>query len=279
MVHLIKSLLLITCIFMFSSAQIQTVIIDSQSDGKVDWGNRTIIARGIGAPNPDLPDAARRAGAIRAAQMVALRTALETIKGMFLNSSTTVQNFITTHDEVSTRINGYLRGFEQKGEEKTMQDGSVEIIMEIPIDGVGGIGEALLTASLNTEKSPPMEFNEKKRKKDILFTGLIIDCRGLKVKPALSPKVYDESGREVYGSAYIEKEWAVKYGMVAYTKSVEQAAHLNRIGDKPGKIKALRVTGSNNTDIIIAKNDAADIRSTSENLKFLSQCRVVFIID
>ena len=39
-------------------AQIQPVISDAQGQGGIDWGNRFIEATGIGAPNPDLPQAA-----------------------------------------------------------------------------------------------------------------------------------------------------------------------------------------------------------------------------
>ncbi|WP_221934103.1 hypothetical protein, partial [Klebsiella pneumoniae] len=63
-------------------AQIQPVVTDNQGEGSVDWADRCIIATGIGAPNPDLPEAAQRPAAIRAAQSIALRNALETVKGI-----------------------------------------------------------------------------------------------------------------------------------------------------------------------------------------------------
>jgi hypothetical protein len=44
-------------------------------------------------------------------------------------------------------------------------------------------------------------------------------------------------------------------------------------------IKALKATGRNGTDVIISKQDAARIRSTAKNLKMLSECQVVLIID
>lgn len=259
-------------------AQIQPVVTGEDGDGSVNWEKRTIEARGIGAPNPDLPEAAQRPGAIRAAQMVALRNALETVKGIYLNSSTTVQNFMTTNDVVSTQVNGYLNNFQQKGRERYMSDGSVEVTMEIPLDGIGGIGDALLGGSLG-EKPSVTKFEGKKAKKAQVFSGLIIDCRGLKVKPALSPKVLDEDGKEIYGSAYVTKEWAVKYGIVGYAKTVEGAAKLERVGDKPGKVKAVKSSGENNTDVVIGKDDSADIRSAAKNLKFLSQCRVILVVD
>jgi hypothetical protein len=259
-------------------AQIQPVSIpDNQGTGNIDWSKRLIFITGIGAPNPDLPSAAQRPAAIRAAQQVALRNALETIKGICLNSSTTVSNYMTQSDIVSSNVNGYVNGFEQDGETKYMSDGSVEISMKIPLDGVGGLGKMLYDPSV--PQMPSVKFENTNHKKTI-FSGLIIDCRGLKVKPALSPKVLDESGREVYGSAYVSREWAIKNGMVGYSKDLANATKLiDRIGNAPGQIKALKTTGNNGTDIIISNKDANDVRSTSENLKFLSECRIVFVID
>lgn len=278
MPYLLKTFLSCFVIASCAVAQIQPVVTGENGEGSVDWGARTIVSRGIGAPNLDLPEAARRPGAIRAAQIIALRNALETVKGILLNSSTTVQNFMTTNDVVTTQVNGYLKGFEQKGREKYMSDGSVEVTMEIPLDGIGGISDFLLSNSVG-EKPSITKFQGKKAKKEAIFSGLIIDCRGFKVKPALSPKVIDEDGKEIYGSAYVTKEWAVKYGVVGYAKTVDGAAKLDRVGDKPGKIKAVKASGENTTDVVISKEDAADVRSAAKNLKFLSECRVIFVVD
>jgi|WetSurMetagenome_2_1015567.scaffolds.fasta_scaffold00130_18 hypothetical protein len=265
-----------------AAAQMQpvldTVVTDKQGDGCIDWTNRIIYAKGIGAPNPDQSEAAQRPGALRAAQMIALRNALEALKGIYLNSSTTVENFMVKSDVITSKVSGFVRGFEQKGKEKYMSDGSVELVMAIPLDGVGGIGDMLLGASIG-EKPSVTIFEGAKSKKAMVFTGLIIDCRGLNVKPALAPKILDESGKEVYGSAYVSRDWAIKYGIVGYAKDVKAAAKLDRVGKTPGQIKALKAQGDNATDVVISDTDAADVRSAAQNLKFLSECRVILVVD
>ena len=260
-------------------AQIQPVVTDNQGEGSVDWSQRFIVATGIGAPNPDLPQSAQRPAAIRAAQQIALRNALETVKGIFINSSTTVKNFMVESDIITSNVNGYVKGFEQDGRTKYMNDGSVEITMKVPIDGIGGIGEMLIGNSIG-EKPAITKFEGKKSKKQVVFTGLIVDCKGLTIKPALSPRILDETGREVYGSAYVSREWAIKQGIIGYAKNTEGAVKLvDRIGSTPGQIKALKAHGENSTDVVISNDDAADVRSVAKNLKFLSECRVVFVID
>lgn len=263
-----------------SFAQMQPVVSSAQGNGNVDWAKRSVISTGIGAPNPDLPQAAQRPAALRAAQQIALRNALETIKGIYLNSTTTVNNFMVSNDQINSSVNGFVQGFQQQGNPKYMSDGSVEVTMSIPIDGIGGIGDILLGSSVGS--TPAITAFEKTTtvSREIIFTGLIIDCKGYTVKPALSPRVLDENDREVYGSAYVSKEWAVKNGVVGYSKDVQAAAKLtDRIGSNPGQIKAKKVAGANGTDIIITNKDADDIRSASKNLKFLSECRVIFVID
>ncbi len=266
------------CASVYVAAQMQPVVSGDKGEGTVDWGSRMIVATGIGAPNPDLPEAAQRPGAIRAAQQIALRNALETVKGIYLNSSTTVENFMTASDVVTSNVSGYLKGFQQKGRTKYMSDGSVEVTMEIPLDGIGGLGETLYGDEV--DESPSMTaFAGKKSQKEVIFTGLIVDCKGLGIKPAMSPRILDQAGKEVYGSAYVSKEWAVKHGMAGYAKEVAAAAELERVGQTPGEIKAAKAAGENRTDVVISNSDAADVRSAAENLKFLSECRVVFVID
>ena len=103
MSHFPKTLGALLLTTAFAIAQMQPVVSGDNGQGDVDWSERTIISTGIGAPNPNLPEGAQRPAAIRAAQQVALRNALETVKGIYLNSSTTVENFMTTSDVITSR--------------------------------------------------------------------------------------------------------------------------------------------------------------------------------
>jgi hypothetical protein len=261
-------------------AEIEPVSKESKDSSGVNWETRFIISTGIGSPSADqnMPQAAQRAGALRVAQQVALRNALEMVKGIYMNSSTTVENFMMKSDVVTSRVGGFMKNFEQQGKPKYMSDGSVEVTMKIPLDGIGGLGESLYDESIGQNPSITT-FSGKASSKETVFSGLIIDCKGLSIKPALSPRVLDESGQEVYGSAYVSREWAVKQGVVGYSKDIASAAKLDRLGDTPGKVKAVKASGDNSTDVVIADKDAADIRSAAKNLKFLSECRVVFVVD
>ncbi|KMQ52277.1 hypothetical protein CHISP_0958 [Chitinispirillum alkaliphilum] len=266
---------LVACGISLAFSQIQPIVNDDLGEGSVDWGSRTILATGIGAPNPELPTATQRPSATRAAQMIALRNAIETVRGITLNSSTTVENLMVTNDRINTSVEGFVRGFQQKGRTRYMSDGTVEITMEIPLDQ---ISMEVLGNELNDSPSTSV-FQGQKASTPTIFTGLVIDARELDIRPALSPKVLDENGLEVYGSAYVSREWASTHGIVGYSRELSEAARMDRVGDTPGMVKAIRASGPNRADIVISNNDAADIRSASENLKFLSECRVIIVID
>lgn len=249
----------------------------------IDWTKRTVCAKGIGAVNPKHPQAAARPGAIRAAQQTALRNALELVKGVPINSSTTVANSMTADDNVRSKVEGYVKGF-QFSQPHYMDDLTVEVNVQIPLDGVGDI---VLPSSIQAvpamktwswgedgKSAPPASL------KSSVYTGLVIDARGLGILPALAPRVLESDGKELYGSANVSREWAVKYGMAGYAKSVDGARVMkDRIGDNPAVVKAVKADGAAKTDAVLSPEDVLSIKSATQNLKFLSEARVVFVVD
>jgi len=252
-------------------AQIQSI----PGKGSIDWGSRTVTAVGIGAPNPSMPEVTARPMAIRAARDVALRNALELVKGVQMTSSTTVENFMVSSDVIRSSVEGYVRKFEAS-EPRYMSDKTIEITVTVPLDN--DLAEALLPSTVTGK--PSAQYAATPAPKFRNFTGIIIDARGTGAVPALAPKIVDENGKEIYGSAYVSRQWAVKWGMAGYAKTPEQAsAHRDRIGDQPGMIKAIKATGASKCDLVISARDAAEIAAASKSMKFLSDCRVIVLVD
>ncbi len=238
--------------------------------GGIDWTKGIIVVTGIGAPNPDLPVAAQRPGAIRAAKLDAFRNVLEIIKGVYIDAQTTVENAMTASDVISTRIQGIIRNFTVT-DIRYMSDGSIEVDVEVPITGD-------MTATLLPPEMGGMNPIIQPQQGGI-YTGLIIDARGLKVQPAMAPKILTPDGVEVYGTGFVSHDYAIKMGIVGYAKNFNQARQDERVKPNPLIIKGIGVTGTNKTDIIISPNDAMKIHQYSENLNFLQQCRVLVIVD
>ena len=108
-------------------------------------------------------------------------------------------------------------------------------------------------------------------------TGLVIDGRGLGLKPALLPKIVDQQGQEVYVGQVVTRTNAVEQGVAGYAKDVDAAANNFRVTDNPAVIKGLNAAGAARTDIMIAQADADSLRKISSNGEFLQFCRVIIV--
>jgi hypothetical protein len=108
---------------------------------------------------------------------------------------------------------------------------------------------------------------------------LVIDTRGLGITPVMVPKILDEDAREVYGSAFVSREYAVQQGMSGYSKDLAAAQSNQRVADNPLTVKGLRTEGVQHSDVIISNVDASRLRSASENLSFMKKCRVIIVVE
>jgi hypothetical protein len=239
---------------------------------------------------------------LRAAKLDALRNLLETVKGVNLNSETLVENAMVTNDQIVTKVEGAIRGF-RIVDTRYMSSGDVEVDVEVPLTGI--LSDALLPQTFGggvltavgqqfcptcgqpwpTGKSIPPgmtlaggEAGFETPAGDAV-SGLIVDARGLGLRPAMAPKVVDEQGNEVYGSKFVSREYAVDIGMVGYEKDVNRAAKNERVASTPMVVKGIQASGPNKTDVVIAAADVAKVQGTAENANFLQHCKVMFILD
>lgn len=246
-------------------------VIESLGTGEVNWSTNVIRGVGSGAPSPDAPNiAVARLGAERAAKLDAMRNVLETVKGVRIDSQTTIVNFATQSDVINSRIEGFVKGG-RVIKTRYLSDGGVEVIVEVPI--TGGLADTVYgnMAGMGTSSVP--------KAGNPVYTGLIIDARGTGAKPAMSPKIVDEDGKEVYGSAYVSRDFAIKQGIVGYARDVNAARQNDRVANNPVVVKGLKSTGAGSSDIVISNSDAAGLRDASKNLSFLEQTRVIIVVD
>jgi len=296
----------ISFVFILSFALMAEAQYVTQTFGEnqtVNWTDQVVRATGIGAPNPDLPIPAQRTAAIRAAKLDALRNLLETIKGIYLSSETTVRNAMIENDVISTRVEGLAQNFKQVGESRYMSDGSVEVVVEMPITGAildalypsqfGG-GHLMTAGQLvcptcgqpwpQGKPVPPGVTLQQIGGTTIVassavYSGLIIDCKGLGIRPAMAPKILDEQGNEIYGSKFVSRDWAVEIGMVGYDKDLNRARQNDRVAHTPLVVKGISASGPNKTDVVISSADATMIHQAATNQNFLDKCKVMFIVN
>ncbi len=140
-----------------------------------------------------------------------------------------------------------------------------------PLNGKVKAGYGTDSGQSDAAASPPNEGNA--------YSGLIVDARGIGVSPSMAPVLVDESGQEVYGPAYVSREFAVQHGMCRYTRTIDDPGVLPRVAPHPLQVKGLRAASADGCNIVISNSDASKLRGASSHLEFLKQCRVVIIID
>lgn len=284
----------------FDSSCLPAEIINSctekSSNGCIDWENGVIYATGMGVPNPNFPTAAqKRYSAYEAAKVVAMRNLLQTVGEINITSTRTVKMGMLESDDINTQINGKLRHVQEAGQPKSMSDGSIWVTMKMFMRDIrsillgneqfGGGLQRLVKTPIQSEQSQdqPAEVVQESiddiygGSVDTLYGGLIIDARESGVSPAMSPKIYDASGVEVYGSAAVERDFALRSGIVGYVKGLEQALKNDRIRGKALIIKAIR-DGNKSSDLIISDQDAKLLRKLEASQTFLREARVIIVI-
>jgi hypothetical protein len=74
----------------------------------------------------------------RAAKLDALRNLAEKVYGVRIDSTTTVQNFVTQNDQVRADVEVFLKGAEVT-ETRYKPDGSVEVDVTLDLRGLWGV--------------------------------------------------------------------------------------------------------------------------------------------
>jgi len=242
------------------------------SSGWINWDRQVVKAVGHGILPGDAQSEAQAALMARSAAIAdAYRNLAMVINGVRVTGETYVRNFVTESDEVRLKVEGFIRGAEIVSE-KQLSDRSFEVILQVPLVGEKGLVSELASELLPEETAPPETTGDGP-------TGLIIDARGLGVKPAISPKVYDEDGREVYGTVKVSPDFAIEVGIAAYPRSMDQALKSQRTGARPLTVMALRRGPKFATDVIVSNSDAARIREADRRTGILPRCAVSILLN
>jgi hypothetical protein len=263
------------------------------TNGNINWSAGYIEAVGIGAP-PErfIGKIQARPMALRAAELVAKRNLLEITKGVRIDSTTLVKDFVVESDVINSQVEGIVKGATVVKQDY-MSDGSVEVTVRMPL--LGDFSSAIMPKVLDKKPiarpqppAPPVQtapegrsYTSEPRKPSsgAVYTGMVVDARGMQTRPAMSPKILDESGQEVYGSVIVEREFAVQQGMSGYARDLTSAQGNQRVTNNPITVKAIRAQGAGKSDIIISNADAAALRSAADNLSFMKKCRVMIVLD
>lgn len=258
----------------------QSSFVGEQLDrGSINYSDRTIQATGIGFIPENVINAgqARRA-ALRIAKQDALRQLIEIVNGVVVTSETTMSNAMFD-DVIKSQVQGAIRGARQIGEPRYLSDTSIEVTYEVPMSGISAVvtpPTGFLSAP-NPGSVPATA--ETSGPTTSATTGLVIDARGLGIRPAMSPRVLDQNGGVVYGPGNYTREYAIQNGVAGYSKGLDKAQADDRVKGNPLIIKGVSASGANKADVVIGNADVMKIQSANSAYGVLRDCRVLFVLD
>jgi hypothetical protein len=261
-------------------------LVDKVGQGNINWSDGHVEAVGNGTLSDNLIKKINaRPIALREAKSDALHNLLEIIKSVQVDSATAIKDFTVGSDFVDMQISGLVKGVEVV-DYQYMPDGRAEVKLKMPLYGSLSqtimplvmkkppaalpLIEAVLTPSVKAHQSPYFP---------VVYTGMVIDARGIQARPALLPRVFDENGKEVYGLSSVNIEYPIKEGMSGYSRDLTAGQSNQRVGANPITVKALRASGNGKSDIIISNADARKVRSATMSASFWKQCKVMIVLD
>lgn len=261
-------------------------LIQSFPNGNLNWSNGVLTIKSIVDPlnvNDSRSDTPPELSLLLTKRMI------ESLSYIRVDSRRTLSDLLGDNDEIRGKLINITQATPMY-QYADLPDGKVEMAVEIKL--FGGLAQLMLPSDIRQVETIKALRNrtggkDNGRTKGASnsnspveegYTGLVVDARGLDIQPALVPMLVDENYQEVYGAAFVSREYAVQSGLCRYARSMGEADH-RRVGSRPLCVKGLHKASGGLCDIVISNSDAAKLRSASSHLAFLKQCRVVILLD
>ena len=273
----------------YSYAAEKASYVEILGTGSIDWGAGAFLTSGIGLPPGKMieSDNADREKAFNSSKTQALQNMVALVMATRIDAHSSVRDIASKNDRVMAKVESLINE-SRVIKQEYLSDGTVEI--QLQMNMYGGFAQLILpeeieqvetiktvsggepSSSGNDSVSPPESVAK-------IFTGLVVDAIGTQALPAMVPVILDENGKEVYGPAFVSREFAVQQGLSRYMTNTEAALNNPIVGNNPILVKGLRAEGNDRSRVVISNADASRLLSMSENLSFLKQCRVVIVSD
>ena len=272
-------------------------VIEQKPTGQINWTKGTVSATGKALPDENETDKSQALqAAVTAAGQDAGKNLVQLIKEISIDSNTAMGDILVASETIKSKLKEILDALKPIEPTSHLPDGTVMIKLQMSLKGA--FAQLILPADIkqiepikqvNPVKPDPKADTSVKSKapapapiqsKPILYTGMIVDAKGVSdVKPAIVPKIVDESGQEIYGPAFVSREYALQVGMSGYTRTLSSAKIDPRIKENPLIVKGLKTKNNGRSVIVVSNSDAAKLRQASEHLSFLRKCSVIIVLD
>ncbi len=260
----------------------------ASTEAATNWNTNVIQAKGEGLPAAWATTPAQaRMSAKNAAIADARRNLLAIVKGVHIDATTTVENYMVQNDVIIQKVNGVVQGARIVAESST-GDGGYQVTLEMPIfGGKYSLAETVIERPTTIEPiptpapdyRPPVDYTPpsipdyRPTHSAGNYTGLIIDCRGLgSLNPVMSPVIKNSSGQKIYGHKNLDYDRIIREGMASYANDMSMTT---RAGSNPLVVRAIRLEDLNATPVV-SMEDADMILYENDKTHFLENIAVVF---
>jgi len=100
-----------------------------------EWVSQSMVATGVGVPPEGATGTEAKLMAERAATVDALRNLAEKVYGVYIDSQTTVRDFVTQNDVIRAEVQTYMQGADVI-DTRVKADGSVEVDVALPLENI-----------------------------------------------------------------------------------------------------------------------------------------------
>lgn len=252
--------------------------------GEINWTRGVITAKAAATPQAVYeidPDGQSSHPAFEQA----VQNVVNTLMQLRVDDKRCASHLFAVNESARAKVESMARSSKVVSTDKTPV-GEEEISIQMSL--YGGFAQLMLPTEIQqVQPIKPLNRahyhrNSQKVGMDLsnAYTGLIVDARGTGAKPSMVPTVLDENGYEVFGPAYVSREFAVQYGICKYIRMMnDDWDAMPRVAPKPLLVKGLRTAVPNSCKIVISNADASKLRGTSAHLNFLKKCRVMIVLD
>jgi hypothetical protein len=190
----------------------------SVAGGHIDWTGGYILAEGVGYAEG--VDKQQELLAERAATVIAARNALAIAKGIRLDAWAAVGDM----REGLVRLEGVVKGHEVVSShwDPAAQPPECRVEVRVPLWGVKSVASLYansLRAQPRRRRAPRRPIPA--RHADVSDFVLVLDARGLDLKPCLFPCLVEDSGRVIYDVYAAEPQMAAHSALFRFVESGE----------------------------------------------------------
>ncbi|MFP4213594.1 MAG: hypothetical protein ACLFRL_05730 [Desulfohalobiaceae bacterium] len=258
--------------------------------GRINLYSGLVSARGQGfLPQGELDQDQARRVALRQALVEARQNLWSTLQGVRIQQDLTLAELMQENSRIRDRVQGLVHNA------RILDRISVRdefLLVSIGLDLWGefarlAIPEEVWFSGEGVQQdfrnggSLPLLQRQLLQARARAYTGLVLQARGLDLKPALVCTVQDQEGNQVFGPSQVDPRKALDLGMMRFVQRTGQELQAgSRVGPNPLRIRA-RQTGSEPGCNLVVDSSSADLlrQVALQPGNFLQECRVVIELD